>query len=147
MGQSQSGFASDDEGKKMPSPSTVTRTSSSASPPSMEDLIAEATAEGGDENETLDQKAQRALECPCVADLRKGPCGSQFSEAFVCFIKSTAEEKGSDCVNPFVALQNCIRSNPDAFSKDVLEDEDQEDEVQEYKINPPSWSKEPQSKI
>ncbi|PKU65662.1 mitochondrial intermembrane space import and assembly protein 40 homolog [Dendrobium catenatum] len=147
MGQSQSGFASDDEGKKMPSPSTVTRTSSSASPPSMEDLIAEATAEGGDENETLDQKAQRALECPCVADLRKGPCGSQFSEAFVCFIKSTAEEKGSDCVSPFVALQNCIRSNPDAFSKDVLEDEDQEEEVQEYKINPPSWSKEPQSKI
>ncbi|KAH0457075.1 hypothetical protein IEQ34_014982 [Dendrobium chrysotoxum] len=147
MGQSQSGFASDDEGKKMPSPSTVTRTSSSSSPPSMEDLIAEATAEGGDENETLDQKAQRALECPCVADLRKGPCGSQFSEAFVCFIKSTAEEKGSDCVSPFVALQNCIRSNPDAFSKDVLEDEDQEEEVQEYKIHPPSWSKEPQSKI
>ncbi|KAL0914008.1 hypothetical protein M5K25_017505 [Dendrobium thyrsiflorum] len=107
----------------------------------------EATAEGGDENETLDQKAQRALECPCVADLRKGPCGSQFSEAFVCFIKSTAEEKGSDCVSPFVALQNCIRSNPDAFSKDVLEDEDQEEEVQEYKFYPPSWSKEPQSKI
>ncbi|KAL0914009.1 hypothetical protein M5K25_017506 [Dendrobium thyrsiflorum] len=40
MGQSQSDFASDDEGKKMPSPSTVTRTSSSSSPPSMEDLIA-----------------------------------------------------------------------------------------------------------
>ncbi|XP_020574179.1 mitochondrial intermembrane space import and assembly protein 40 homolog [Phalaenopsis equestris] len=144
MGQSQSGLASEDEGKKTPSTSTVTPNSLSSTP-SMEDLIAEATAEGGDENETLDQKAQRALECPCVADLRKGPCGSHFSEAFVCFIKSTAEEKGSDCVSPFVALQNCIRANPDAFSKDILEAEDdkEEEQVQEYKIYPPSWSKEP----
>lgn len=42
---------------------------------------------------SLEVKAQKALECPCVADLRKGPCGNQFSEAFVCFIKSTAKEK------------------------------------------------------
>ncbi|KAK8945514.1 hypothetical protein KSP40_PGU020543 [Platanthera guangdongensis] len=129
MGQSQSSVASDGEGtNKAPSPSTATRNSSSLSSPSMEDLIAEAMSEAGDENETLDQKAQRALECPCVADLRKGPCGFQFSEAFVCFIKSTAEEKGSDCVRPFVALQNCIRANPDAFSKEVLEEKD-DDEV------------------
>ncbi|KAK8944908.1 hypothetical protein KSP39_PZI008412 [Platanthera zijinensis] len=147
MGQSQSSVASDDEGtNKAPSPSTATPNSSSPSSPSMEDLIAEAMSEADDENETLDQKAQRALECPCVADLRKGPCGSQFSEAFVCFIKSTAEEKGSDCVRPFVALQNCIRANPDAFSKEVLEEKD-DDEVQDYKIYPPSWSKEPKSKI
>ncbi|KAG0498797.1 hypothetical protein HPP92_003488 [Vanilla planifolia] len=106
----------------------------------------EATANGEEENESLDQKAQRALECPCVADLRKGPCGSQFSEALVCFIKSTADEKGSDCVNPFVALQNCIRAHPDAFSKDVLEEEGESDEemdAQEYKIYPPSWAREP----
>jgi len=39
--------------------------------------------------------AEKALECPCIADLRKGPCGSQFSEAFLCFLKSTSEEKVS----------------------------------------------------
>lgn len=37
--------------------------------------------------------AQKALECPCIADLRSGPCGFQFSEAFLCFLKSTSEEK------------------------------------------------------
>ncbi|KAF6153405.1 hypothetical protein GIB67_003595 [Kingdonia uniflora] len=121
-------------------------------PKSIEALIAEATAFGDDENESLDAKAQKALECPCIAELRKGPCGTQFSEAFVCFLKSTAEEKGSDCVNPFVALQNCIKENPDAFSKDVLDEEesDKEEEqqpAQEYKIIPPSWSKEPKQKL
>ncbi|KAG0450518.1 hypothetical protein HPP92_026886 [Vanilla planifolia] len=121
MGLSHSDVSYNDEVTNA-SPSKVTKNSSSS--PSIEDLIAEATANGEEENESLDQKAQRALECPCVADLRKGPCGSQFSEAFVCFIKSTADEKGSDCVNPFVALQNCIRAHPDAFSKDVLEEEE-----------------------
>lgn len=43
--------------------------------------------------QSLEAKAQKALDCPCVADLRKGPCGNQFSEAFVCFLKSTTEEK------------------------------------------------------
>lgn len=100
-----------------------------------------------DGEESLEAKAQRALECPCVADLRKGPCGIQFSEALVCFIKSTAEEKGSDCVNPFISLQNCIKANPNAFSKDILDAEDtEEEEVQEYKIIPPSWSRESRPK-
>jgi len=126
--------------------------SSSSSPqpqqPSMESLIAEAAAFGNTENGSLDEKAQKALECPCIADLRKGPCGNQFSGAFLCFLKSTAEEKGSDCVNPFVALQSCIKANPDAFAKDILEDdEDKEEEkpAQQYKVIPPIWSSESQS--
>ena len=57
--------------------------------------------------------------------------------------------QGSDCVHPFVALQSCIKANPDAFSKDILgkaEDESKELEpVQEYKILPPKWSRKPQS--
>lgn len=43
--------------------------------------------------QSLDVKAQKALECPCIADLRSGPCGEQFSEAFLCFLKITSEEK------------------------------------------------------
>lgn len=101
--------------------------------------------------QSIDEKAQRALECPCIAHLRAGPCGNQFSDAFLCFLKSKAEEKGSDCVSPFVALQSCIKANPNAFSKDVLEEDDddvkKQDEVkteetpkQEYRIIPPLWS-------
>lgn len=114
---------------------------------SLDALIAEAAAFGDDENESLDAKAQKALECPCIAHLRSGPCGTQFSEAFVCFLKSSAEEKGSDCVHPFVALQNCIKANPNAFSKDILDDDDdevkkEEEPTQEYKIIPPIWAAE-----
>lgn len=58
--------------------------------------------------------------------------------------------QGSDCVHPFVALQSCIKANPNAFAKDVLEDDDdevkeEEEPAQEYKIIPPEWSTESQS--
>nr|XP_009799710.1 PREDICTED: mitochondrial intermembrane space import and assembly protein 40-like isoform X2 [Nicotiana sylvestris]XP_016495396.1 PREDICTED: mitochondrial intermembrane space import and assembly protein 40-like isoform X2 [Nicotiana tabacum] len=73
-------------------------TSADESPPqSLDSLIAEAAAYGEDgENESIDDKAQKALECPCIAHLLSGPCGNQFSDAFLCFLKSTAEEKGAD---------------------------------------------------
>ncbi|XP_022727185.1 mitochondrial intermembrane space import and assembly protein 40-like isoform X2 [Durio zibethinus] len=85
-----------------------TRTQHPSSPTSMDSIIA-AAAYGNDENQSLDAQAQKALECPCVAELRNGACGVHFTEAFLCFLKSTAEEKGSDCVHPFVALQTCIK--------------------------------------
>ncbi|KAL1341007.1 hypothetical protein HN51_027507 [Arachis hypogaea] len=129
--------------------STQTSTSNNSNSTSLDSVLAEAAAYGNndDTEESIEAKAQRALECPCIADLRTGPCGFQFSEAFLCFLKSTAEEKGSDCVSPFVALQSCIKANPNAFSKDVLgEDESEKPEsTQEYKILPPQWSREPQS--
>ncbi|XP_010454618.1 PREDICTED: mitochondrial intermembrane space import and assembly protein 40-like [Camelina sativa] len=157
MGQAQS-----DE-NSIPSTTTTTNTPPSTnsprdshgdntSSPSMDSLLAEAAAYGEDENEDepLEAKAQRALDCPCIADLRNGSCGSQFSEAFLCFLKSTAEEKGSDCVNPFVALQSCIKANPDAFSKSVTDDEEEKTEkkeeqppVQDHRIIPPLWAKDP----
>ncbi|XP_071736910.1 mitochondrial intermembrane space import and assembly protein 40 homolog [Rutidosis leptorrhynchoides] len=124
--------------------------STEKSPPSMESLLEEATAFGNeDESASLEAKAQKALDCPCIQDLKSGPCGSQFTEAFKCFLMSTAEEKGSDCVQPFVALQKCIQINPDAFSKDVLEDDEaeaheketkSEKPVEDYKIIPPRWA-------
>lgn len=139
MGQSQSDTSAINDTSK--------ENSNLVPPSSMESLIAEAAAYGDDENESLDAKATKALECPCIADLRKGPCGNQFSEAFLCFLKSTAEEKGSDCVNPFVALQSCIKSNPNAFPKDVLGDDQVKEEQSSanYRIHPPKWSLEPQS--
>lgn len=51
-------------------------------------------------------------------------------------------------MHPFVALQDCIKANPNAFSEDVLEgDEDRkmEEPTEEYKIRPPSWSGDPPS--
>ncbi|XP_075520330.1 mitochondrial intermembrane space import and assembly protein 40 homolog isoform X1 [Primulina tabacum] len=138
MGQAPSSVASYDQDSSTPTDSSTQ--------PSLDSLIAEAAAYGDDdENQSLEAKAEKALECPCIADLRNGPCGTQFSDAFVCFLKSTAEEKGSDCVNPFVALQKCIKANPNAFSKDILEDEEIKNEEKpspQYTIRPPFWSEE-----
>ncbi|CAN1761354.1 Mitochondrial intermembrane space import and assembly protein 40 homolog, partial [Linum perenne] len=95
--------------------------------------------------QSLESKAEKALECPCISELRNGDCGVQFSDAFLCFLKSTSEEKGSDCVHPFVALQNCIKANPDAF-KDVAGEEEEvkkeEVAVQKYRIIAPLWARE-----
>ncbi|KAL3829781.1 hypothetical protein ACJIZ3_018583 [Penstemon smallii] len=145
MGQAQSAGAMEDQSS--PTTSTSPSTENSTQPePSLDSLIAEAAAYGDeDEDQSVEAKAKKALECPCIAHLRSGPCGTQFSDAFLCFLKSTAVEQGSDCVHPFVALQNCIKENPDAFSKDVLEDDDvkkEEKPSQEYKIHPPLWSRE-----
>ncbi|XP_017224620.1 mitochondrial intermembrane space import and assembly protein 40 homolog isoform X2 [Daucus carota subsp. sativus] len=91
MGQVQSDSS---DANMEESSSAAKPTQESSSPASMESLMAEAAAFGNeDENASLDEKAQKALDCPCLADLRKGPCGSQFSGAFLCFLKSTAEEK------------------------------------------------------
>ena len=79
------------------------------------------------------------------------------SKSVICLKSSTFLNlspllQGSDCVHPFIALQNCIKANPDAFSKDILEEdevekEDEKEEIpaQDYKIYPPKWSTEPQS--
>lgn len=143
MGQAQSTGAEEDQSSQTSSTSPSTQSSPQ---PSLDSLIAEAAAYGDESgSESLEAKAQKALECPCIAHLRSGPCGVQFSDAFVCFLKSTAEEKGSDCVNPFVALQKCIKANPDAFSNDVLEEDEVKKEEKpsaKYTIKPPLWSDE-----
>lgn len=146
MGQTQSEASS----ASASAATSVVDQTNPQSPDSLESILAEATAYGDNESESLDEKAQKALECPCVAGLRSGPCGSQFTESFLCFLKSTAEEKGSDCVNPFVALQACIKANPNAFSKeDISEDdnESKEEPTEAYKIIPPEWAKEKKPKL
>ncbi|XP_051211805.2 mitochondrial intermembrane space import and assembly protein 40 homolog [Lolium perenne] len=102
-----------------------------------------------DNNDSIDVKVQKALECPCVADLKSGPCGSGFIDASSCFLRSTEEEKGSDCVKPFIALQNCIKENPEAFSKEILEEEENDEEVEKsnLKVRAPAWSREANPKL
>ncbi|CAJ1950773.1 unnamed protein product [Sphenostylis stenocarpa] len=124
-----------------------TTANDTSKPTSLESALAEAAEYGSQHTESVEEMAQKALECPCIADLRTGPCDSQFSEAFLCFLKSTSEEKGSDCVHPFVALQSCIKANPDAFSNDIVRKEESNElgPALEYKIHPPKWSKESRS--
>ncbi|KAM3388293.1 hypothetical protein ACQJBY_010831 [Aegilops geniculata] len=44
------------------------------------------------------------------------------------------DDEGSDCVQPFIALQNCIKENPAAFSKEILEEEEKDEEAEKSNL-------------
>uniref|UniRef100_A0ACD5USR1 Uncharacterized protein n=1 Tax=Avena sativa TaxID=4498 RepID=A0ACD5USR1_AVESA len=148
MGQDQSQPGPAVEEPSPPAAEPLPSQSPSPAPSSLEELAAEAMS-FSDDNESIDVKVQKALECPCVADLKSGPCGSGFVDAFSCFLRSTEVEKGSDCVKPFIALQNCIKENPAAFSKEILEEEENDEEAENsnLKVRAPAWSREAKPKL
>ena len=53
--------------------------------------------------------------CPCLGGMATGPCGVPFRDAFNCFHQSTAEPKGSDCLQAFSSMQNCMRKYPTLY--------------------------------
>ena len=54
----------------------------------------------------LNQKVEEALACPCLDDLKEGPCGQSFVAAFSCFLKSQASEKV--CNQTYVQARHLI---------------------------------------
>lgn len=48
--------------------------------------------------DATEERIARALDCPCVADLREGPCGTAFVAAFACFHRSAEVPKGAECM-------------------------------------------------
>ncbi|KFD50919.1 hypothetical protein M514_08232 [Trichuris suis] len=63
--------------------------------------------------------------CPCLGDMVAGPCGYEFRQAFGCFHRSKADPRGSDCVEHFLNLHECVARYPGLFSsvKGSTEDE------------------------
>lgn len=84
---------------------------------SLQSLAEEATNGSNDAGEELDKKIEEALACPCVDDLREGACGSQFTQAFTCYIKNMKADKLGDCYPKFEAMHRCMGDNPQSFSK------------------------------
>jgi hypothetical protein len=66
-----------------------------------------------------------------LGGMAQGPCGEQFKESFSCFVYSTAEPKGVDCVENFRAMQDCFRQHPDIYGNEIDDDEDDEEEKKE----------------
>ncbi|KAF9335101.1 Oxidoreductase [Podila minutissima] len=67
-------------------------------------------------------------DCPCLGGMAQPPCGDAFKEAFSCFVYSTAEPKGVDCVEKFKAMQDCFRANPEVYADQLDDDDEDEDE-------------------
>ena len=62
--------------------------------------------------------------------MASGPCGEQFKAAFSCFHYSKEDVKGSDCVNQFWAMQECMQKYPDLYPQEE-EEEQPADPLQE----------------
>ncbi|KAL2076531.1 hypothetical protein ACEWY4_027870 [Coilia grayii] len=56
--------------------------------------------------------------CPCLGGMASGPCGQQFKEAFSCFHYSKEEVKGSDCVENFRNMQECMQRYPELYPQE-----------------------------
>ncbi|XP_076846900.1 mitochondrial intermembrane space import and assembly protein 40 [Brachyhypopomus gauderio] len=56
--------------------------------------------------------------CPCLGGMASGPCGQQFKEAFSCFHYSTEEVKGSECIEHFRNMQECMQKYPELYPQE-----------------------------
>merc|ERR1712093_837595 len=61
-------------------------------------------------------------DCPCLGGMAHGPCGEEFKAAFSCFVYSTEEPKGVECIEKFKGMQDCFRLHPEMYGSE-LEDE------------------------
>lgn len=100
--------------------------------PAAQDLEEEAAGEGAFNPVT----GEINWDCPCLGGMAYGPCGEEFRTAFSCFVYSTDEPKGMDCVEKFGAMQDCFRAHPEVYAGEIddeVEDGDMAEERGELK--------------
>lgn len=73
---------------------------------------------------TKEEMIKEALDCPCIASMKDGPCGTKFLFAYECFLRSESEPKGSNCVDAFVQMHECMNEHPEVYDLDEEENED-----------------------
>jgi intermembrane space import and assembly protein 40 len=82
-------------------------------------------------------------DCPCLGGMAHGPCGEEFKAAFSCFVYSTEEPKGMECIDKFQYvctlrhksdakvltlyrhMQDCFRQYPDIYGAELQDDEEE----------------------
>lgn len=57
--------------------------------------------EAGQEGAFNPETGEINWDCPCLGGMAHGPCGEEFKTAFSCFVYSTEEPKGMDCIDKF----------------------------------------------
>ncbi|KAK0641850.1 hypothetical protein B0T16DRAFT_431505 [Cercophora newfieldiana] len=84
-------------------------------PGSPEALEQEAEQQGAFNPET----GEINWDCPCLGGMAHGPCGEEFKSAFSCFVYSTDEPKGMDCIEKFQGMQDCFRKYPEIYGAEI----------------------------
>ena len=89
------------------------------------DLEAEAQREGAFNEET----GEINWDCPCLGGMANGVCGEEFKAAFSCFVYSSQEPKGIECIEKFKNMQDCFRKYPEVYSEELRDEDAAEREV------------------
>ncbi|KAM0425069.1 hypothetical protein ACHAPT_009628 [Fusarium lateritium] len=107
------------ESNKTPEPETGAKSTVAAdgSPAALEE---EADQQGAFNPET----GEINWDCPCLGGMAQGPCGEEFKTAFSCFVFSTEEPKGMDCIDKFQGMQECFKKYPEIYGAELADDED-----------------------
>ncbi|KAM3877836.1 mitochondrial intermembrane space import and assembly protein 40-like [Diretmus argenteus] len=86
--------------------------------PSSAELVQEDPNDPYEERGLILPSGEINWNCPCLGGMASGPCGSEFKDAFSCFHYSTEEAKGSDCLEQFGAMQECMQRYPELYPQD-----------------------------
>ncbi|XP_036029885.1 mitochondrial intermembrane space import and assembly protein 40-like [Onychomys torridus] len=66
--------------------------------------------------------------CSCLGATASSPGEEYFKSAFSCFCYSTEELEGSDCIDEFQAMQECMQKYPDVYHQEEENEEEEEEE-------------------
>ncbi|XP_036387948.1 mitochondrial intermembrane space import and assembly protein 40-B-like [Megalops cyprinoides] len=86
--------------------------------PSNAELIADDPNDPYEEQGLILPSGEINWNCPCLGGMASGPCGEPFKAAFSCFHYSTEEVKGSDCVDKFRSMQECMQRYPELYPQE-----------------------------
>ncbi|KAI0442948.1 hypothetical protein F4803DRAFT_575067 [Xylaria telfairii] len=126
------------QSKTIPEPETAALASQASSEAPVKDVEANGAAplEAGGPEALEQEAAQQGAfnpetgeinwDCPCLGGMADGPCGEEFKAAFSCFVYSTEEPKGMDCIDKFQHMQDCFRVHPEVYGDELAEDDEAE---------------------
>lgn len=83
--------------------------------PSNAELVEEDPNDPYEERGLILPNGEINWNCPCLGGMASGPCGTEFKDAFSCFHYSKEEVKGSECLEQFKAMQECMQRFPELY--------------------------------
>uniref|UniRef100_A0A3B4BN41 CHCH domain-containing protein n=1 Tax=Periophthalmus magnuspinnatus TaxID=409849 RepID=A0A3B4BN41_9GOBI len=104
--------------------------------PSNAELVEEDPNDPYEERGLILPSGEINWNCPCLGGMASGPCGSEFKEAFSCFHYSKEEVKGSECLDQFRSMQECMQRYPELYPQEDEKDEkDKQEQATESGAN------------
>ncbi|KAM7402046.1 hypothetical protein PAMP_017317 [Pampus punctatissimus] len=86
--------------------------------PSNAELVEEDPNDPYEEGGLILPNGEINWNCPCLGGMASGPCGTEFKDAFSCFHYSKEEVKGSECMEQFRAMQECMQRYPELYPQE-----------------------------